>query len=71
MAVLRELSKKLGVSPEEMVRAKEFAELKLAGNLNAQQYLQSMAKYPRTLERPIVAHVSGDHQKMCLNCCPN
>ncbi|MDE0940328.1 MAG: arsenate reductase (glutaredoxin) [Pirellulales bacterium] len=54
MAVLRELSKKLGISPEEMVRAKEFAELKLAGNLNAQQYLQSMAKYPRTLERPIV-----------------
>ena len=54
VAALRDLSKKLGLSPEEMVRQKEFSELHGTGNLSTQQYLKSMAEHPRMIERPIV-----------------
>lgn len=54
VAVLRDLSKKLDLSPKEMVRQKEFSELPETGHLNAQQYLKSMAEHPQIIERPIV-----------------
>ena len=54
VTVLRELSKKLGRSPQEMVRKKECAELNLPDNLTAQQYLKQIVEHPRLLERPIV-----------------
>ena len=54
VAVLRDLSKNLDLSPEEMVRQKEFSELAGTEDLNAQQYLNSMAEHPRIIERPIV-----------------
>ena len=54
VTVLRELSKKLGRSPQEMVRKKECAELNLPDNLTAQQYFKQIVEHPRLLERPIV-----------------
>ena len=54
LTVLRELSKKLGRSPQEMVRKKESAELNLPDNLTAQQYFKQIVEHPCLLERPIV-----------------
>ena len=51
---LRDLSKKLGRTPQEMVRKKECAELDLTDNLSPQQYFRKIAEHPRLLERPIV-----------------
>lgn len=62
LARLRQLSKKLGLSPREMIRTKELAELNLSENLQPQQYLQCMADHPRTIERPIV--VCGNRARL-------
>ena len=51
---LRDLSKKLGRAPQEMVRKKELAELDLTDNLTPLQYFRKIAEHPRLLERPIV-----------------
>ena len=51
---LGDLSKKLGLSPREMVRKKDCAELELPDNLTPQQYFRRIAEHPRLLERPIV-----------------
>ena len=54
VTVLRELSKKLGRSPQDMVRKKECVKLDLADNLTDQQYYMQIVEHPRLLERPIV-----------------
>lgn len=54
VATLRDLSKKLSLAPQEMVRDKECAKLGLTENLSAQQYFKQIADHPHLLERPIV-----------------
>ncbi len=54
VAELREIAKKLELSPKEMVRKKEFSQLQGNDDLTSRQYLQAMADHPRTIERPIV-----------------
>ncbi len=54
VAELRDIAKKLELSPKEMVRKKEFSQLQGNDDLTSRQYLQAMADHPRTIERPIV-----------------
>ncbi len=54
VATLRDLSGKLALTPQEMVRKKEFSKLDLPENISPQQYLQQIVEQPQLLERPIV-----------------
>ena len=55
---LASIVKKLGTSPRELVRSKEFKELSVAEPTSDAGWLELMAKNPRIIQRPIV--VCGD-----------
>lgn len=52
---IRDLLRKAGVGPREVLRPKEFAELGL-GDLSDDQLIAAMAEHPQLLQRPLVEH---------------
>ncbi len=58
-AELREILRKLGMTPRELMRRKE-AEYKASGaddpNLSDDELIALMVKHPKLIERPIVVH---------------
>ncbi len=58
-AELREILRKLGMKPRELMRRKE-AEYKASGaddpNLSDDELIALMVKHPKLIERPIVVH---------------
>lgn len=53
-ATLRRLVKQLGVSPQQLVRAKEHQALGLPQPENDEAWIERMAAHPQIIERPIV-----------------
>ncbi len=55
---LRDILKKLGMSPRELMRSKEklYRELGLKEVKDDEKLIEAMAEYPRLIERPIVIH---------------
>lgn len=53
---IKELLKKLGISPRELMRTKEdiYKELNLADEMDEQKLIDAMVAYPRLIERPII-----------------
>lgn len=62
---LKELIKKLGIKPEDLVRKKEptFEEKFKNKKLTGEQWISAMIKYPILIERPIV--VNGEKAMIC------
>ncbi|WP_456457012.1 arsenate reductase (glutaredoxin) [Nitratifractor sp.] len=55
---LREVLKKLGIPPRELMRTKEklYRELDLKNVEDDEKLIEAMAENPRLIERPIVLH---------------
>ncbi|WP_456430394.1 arsenate reductase (glutaredoxin) [Nitratifractor sp.] len=55
---LREVLKKLGISPRELMRGKEklYRELGLKNVEDDEKLIEAMAEHPRLIERPIVLY---------------
>lgn len=53
---IKELLKKLGIAPRELMRTKEdiYKELNLADEMDEQKLIDAMVAYPRLIERPII-----------------
>lgn len=59
---LRALLKKLGISPAELIRKKEYAALNLPPTDDPAELVARMAAHPEIIERPIV--VCGSRAKL-------
>ncbi len=57
---LRDLIRKLGINPEELIRKneKEYKQVFPSKNITEDEWIEGMLNYPKLIQRPIV--VNGD-----------
>jgi arsenate reductase len=57
---LRDIIRKLGIHPEELIRKneKEYKQVFPSKNISEDDWIEGMLKYPKLIQRPIV--VNGD-----------
>ena len=53
---IHQLSKKLGIAPGDLIRAKEHRDLGLDATADADELIQRMVEHPEIIQRPIVVH---------------
>jgi arsenate reductase len=58
--LFRDLIRKLGIHPEELIRKneKEYKQVFPSKNISEDEWIEGMLKYPKLIQRPIV--VNGD-----------
>ncbi|MEK6249631.1 MAG: arsenate reductase (glutaredoxin), partial [Planctomycetales bacterium] len=59
---LKEIIKKLGIQPGDLIRKKDYAKLGLPDSDDSQQLIQTMVDNPEIIERPVVVH--GDQARI-------